>query len=158
MKIYCMRHAEAVSSVEDQQRPLADNGKLEAEQMSQFFIEHDIEIAHIMHSEKLRSIQTAQCFLGKLGVSRGATELPALARENSIPELVSSINSWQEDTLLVGHLPYIAQLVGELVANQQDSLLVNFSPATVVCLEKVGVSQWVVDWVVSPVLLRHLNA
>ena len=49
---------------------------------------------------------------------------------------------WDQDTLVVGHLPFMGRLVAHL--------LVTFRPGTVACLERDGDGNWLLQWLLRP--------
>jgi hypothetical protein len=56
------------------------------------------------------------------------------------------------DTMLVGHLPFMARLAGRLVTGDEHEEVVAFVPGTVLCLEPAAGDRWCVAWMVRPEL------
>jgi phosphohistidine phosphatase len=69
-----------------------------------------------------------------------------------VEAFATKANQWQEDTAVVGHLPFMARLVDHLVAKDQQEV-VSFRPGTVVCLERVEPQGWTIAWMIRPELL-----
>ena len=57
------------------------------------------------------------------------------------------------DTMLVGHLPHMSRLASLLLLWDAGREIINFSPGTIVCLEKS--SGWRVKWMISPDTLKN---
>jgi phosphohistidine phosphatase len=64
--------------------------------------------------------------------------------------LMNEIEHWSDETLLVGHLPFIGELVSQLMTDQPTHQLVKFTPGTIVCLVRGEGNQWLMDWVLRP--------
>jgi phosphohistidine phosphatase len=56
------------------------------------------------------------------------------------------------DTMVVGHLPFMAKLVSHLVTGDDSPTLVAYQPGAVVCLELIE-KDWQINWMVRPELL-----
>ena len=62
--------------------------------------------------------------------------------------------SWDRDTLIVGHLPFMARLVSHLVTGDENWSVAAYRPGSVVCLERDDVARWLINWMIRPELLR----
>ena len=62
MKIYCVRHGEAQEVDVSPERPLTEKGTSDIESVARFMGEAGLHIDHLLHSPKLRAVQTAQIF------------------------------------------------------------------------------------------------
>jgi phosphohistidine phosphatase len=153
MKIYCVRHGQAESADTHPDRPLTELGRQEVEQLAAHLQQRGIEVAHVMHSSQQRAGQTAEIFAKALSSQR--TECPSILEEDaSVDDLMAQIPAWTDDTMLVGHLPFMPQLVsGLVISDSRHYPIVNFPPATVVCLECYHQEQWVIDWILHPNLV-----
>ena len=70
----------------------------------------------------------------------------------SVEEFIADIDVWQEDTLVVGHLPFMARLVSRLVTGEMERECVRYTPGSIVCLEREAPEQWVLAWMLRPEL------
>jgi phosphohistidine phosphatase len=135
MKLYLVRHATPVSEEVDPERPLSDQGQMEARKSAEA-LSH-ARPTRIYHSGKARARQTAEAF-------SEATGAPVEQADGLKPNDDPAI--WAErlkaaaapEIMLVGHLPYMARMVGLLVNGDPDDLIVDFSPATVAMLESTN--------------------
>ena len=60
------------------------------------------------------------------------------------------------DTMLVGHLPFMARLAGCLVTGDEHVEVVAFVPGTVLYLEPAAGDRWCVAWMVRPELATRV--
>jgi phosphohistidine phosphatase len=126
MNLYLMRHAiaaEPEENVEDSQRPLTKNGEKKLEKIARNLEKLDLDIDIILTSPYLRARQTADVVADALDMKKKRV----VESENLIPlgfaeKLVEEINAREpaENLLLVGHEPFLSQLVGMLTAGTAD--------------------------------------
>ena len=64
MKVYLVRHGDAVSSQFDPQRPLSEQGRADIQKVASFIKPLGISVEHVWHSGKLRAAQTAEILAG----------------------------------------------------------------------------------------------
>lgn len=155
MKLYCVRHGQANSSDVDPQNGLTEQGRSDIAKVADYLSSCNFHVDHIMHSKKLRAIQTATILSERIGSANDLVESgELLSPESNVSDLVEMIQSWGEDTMLVSHLPFIAKLVSALVVGDEDQIpIVNFTPGTMVCLDSHDSKSWVISWIISPDLL-----
>ncbi|OGO96391.1 MAG: phosphohistidine phosphatase SixA [Coxiella sp. RIFCSPHIGHO2_12_FULL_44_14] len=154
MKLYCVRHghAESTALINDE-RPLTAQGEEETKKMARFLARQDIRVAQVLHSGKLRARQSAEILAQAIAKEHTAEMLDLLSGEHPVPWLLEKIRHWHDDTLLVGHMPFMSHLVSTLIVGNENDQLVRFSPGTVVCVEQYEHRHWIMDWAVSPDLL-----
>ena len=63
-------------------------------------------------------------------------------------------DSWDRDTLVVGHLPFMAKLVSHLVIEEENRPIIAWQPGSIVCLERENSTHWQINWMIRPELLR----
>lgn len=154
MKLYCVRHAEAESSPEDKQRRLSEKGVEDVTKIACFLQRYDTHVNDLMHSDKLRAIQTAEILAAHLKVDQITERGLLLDAQAPIDVAVEEIKLLTDNTMLVGHLPFMHKLVSALVVHNENYFpIVKFPPATVVCLESVEDQRWVISWVLQPQLI-----
>jgi len=151
MKLYCVRHCEALSAQEDPERALSPRGCTDVNKMAQHLLAQKISVAHILHSSKCRARQTANVFAQALHGS-DVTECDALLSEYmDVMPMVDMIDTWEQDTMLVGHMPFMPRLISRLIAGDENQSAVDHFPVgTVACLEKIADDGWRLCWVRSP--------
>ncbi len=154
MKIYIMRHGHAEQHPNaDGRRSLTPHGKQALVKFGQFLKTEGVLVSHILHSEKLRAQQTAEIIAAAMAPQMKLEVCKRLNPECDIEPLVAEIEQWSDDTLLVGHMPFVSQLVSELVLAEQTMDLVRFTPGTLICLERYDHDNWLINWSLRPELL-----
>ena len=156
MKLYCMRHCEALSSQEDPERALSAHGRQDADTMANFLKSKQAIIGHVLHSSKLRTKQTADIIALALPIEK-ITECDTLLSENmDVMPLVDMIQTWDSDTLLVGHMPFIPRLIATLCQIDAHVVIEQFSTGTLACLVQSDEGSWQLNWVQSPEDLQQV--
>lgn len=153
MKLYLVQHGEAVAREVDPDRPLSEEGRVDVSRMAALLAGH-VSVGRILHSGKTRARQTAQVLAARLGKTREVEAMPGLAPEDPVGPVAVQFLGASVDTLVVGHLPFMAKLVSALVAGIEEPCIVDFRPGTVVCLEPCDGERWRMQWMVRPELLR----
>lgn len=152
MRLYLVQHGEALSKDVDPERALSDVGRADAERLASFLAPRRLSLSRVLHSGKLRAQQTAAVLANAFASKVTLEETEGIDPLDDPQTLVDTVAGWQEDVLIVGHLPFLAKLVGQLLTGSDDPL-VGFEPGTLVCLER-SEDRWSVIWVVPPELLR----
>lgn len=154
MKLYCVRHAEAEAAYDDAARPLSIKGQMDIERVARYLGQYDLHIRHIMHSGKRRAEQTA-CVLAKhLEVEEVTACLSLLDCEAEVEPMIEMIKTWSEDTMIVGHLPFMAKLISGLVINDSDFFpILNYPPGCIVALDHFDNQRWIINWLLRPDIL-----
>jgi phosphohistidine phosphatase len=107
----------------------------------------------VYSSYKKRAKQTAAIISEKLEILGDPEVTDLLDPARPLDPLVTEIEHWYDDTVLVSHMPFIGELVSQLVSQQTREQLVKFTPGTVVCLERGDGGQWIIGWVLRADLL-----
>lgn len=149
MKLYLMRHGEALSLQIDPERGLTDNGKLKIKQVATHLQKSNVSFEQVFHSKKKRARETAEIMLDTLSPDI----IPQLHQDinpNDDPDVIlSEIYGWDKDTLITSHLPFVPNLITQLTGQDAYLTAITFETGTVVCLEKEGTT-WHIAWSVSP--------
>ncbi|MET1127888.1 MAG: phosphohistidine phosphatase SixA [Thermoproteota archaeon] len=148
MLVCLVQHGEAVSEEVDPRRPLSERGRAEVERVARLLARAGFKPGRIIHSGKLRAQQTAEILAKELGVERveKGEGLDPLA--DPAPWL-ERLEAASEDTVVVGHLPFLAKLAGLMLVGSQDAEPVRFRYGGVFCFEKAE-GRWRLVWAVTP--------
>ncbi len=153
MKLYCMRHGEALPGAEDAQRPLSDKGQEDVSNVAVHLRRCGVSMDHIMSSTRLRAVQTAEIMGKSMGVSEITQCDHGLDEMDSADVMVENIRQWHDDTLLVSHLPFLSKLVSALVLNDEFQPVINFAPGSIICLHQFEGQLWNVSWLLKPAVV-----
>lgn len=155
MKLYIMRHGEAVDASQDPSRPLTNQGIEALNRMASALAASGTRINHILHSPRLRTTMTAD-IMAKHFHPEQVNECPlSLDNVDVLEDMVAMIQEWSDETLLVGHMPFVAHLTSQLLSGQASHLLTNFVPGAIACLEPQTPPHWVLSWFCQPNLFYN---
>lgn len=153
MKIYCVRHGEAEEADVHPERPLTEQGCVDVEKLARFMGEAGLHVDHMLHSPKLRAVQTAEIFARYLNADQVNECATLLDEYSEVGPILDMVPMWHGDTMLVGHLPFMYKLISGLVLQDPNNYpIVNYSPGTVICLDRYN-ERWVISWHLSPGLI-----
>ncbi len=150
MKLYLMRHGEAEGIYEGDEPGLTATGEAEVNRIGEALSSMDVKIDQIYHSGKLRARQTAEIVRKKLGVDIQIREKEGLKPNDPVAVLVENLKETDENSLIVGHLPFMAKLTSSLLAEKESDFMIAFNTASVACLEYMNSYGWSLHWFINP--------
>jgi phosphohistidine phosphatase len=144
MNLFILRHAIAVEPgsagfAKDADRPLTPKGERKLWKIAEGFEQLEICFDWILSSPYLRARQTAEIVAEVLDIRKKLEFSEALTPGGSPARLIDTINSQKpkpENVLLVGHEPYLSELI---------SLLISGSKNIPVTMKKAGLCKLVVE-------------
>jgi phosphohistidine phosphatase len=127
MKLYIMRHAEAVEGSEtlpDEWRYLTGKGRATAEKMSSSIAKYGPKTRLTISSPLTRAVQTAEIFAQKACRRNVVIASILLTPEGDIAELVTFLRGIKDATrvMLVGHEPQLGALVATLLGCEDKQI------------------------------------
>jgi phosphohistidine phosphatase len=169
MNLYIIRHAIAVEAgapgyEDDSQRPLTGKGRKKMEQVAQGLKKLDAEIDVMLTSPYVRAADTAKIVRKVFGLSKDqmvATEyLMPTGYADQLINLINEKYASVANLALVGHEPYLGNLISVLVAGDPD---VAFDlKKGGVCLLTAEALQYgkcaTLEWFLAPIQLAELGA
>jgi phosphohistidine phosphatase len=153
MKLYLVQHGEACAKEVNPDRPLTDKGRKDIDRLAVFLEQAGIQVDRVIHSGKRRAIETAERLANAIapGVE---LEVSGLINPNDNPKAFDwQSESWNNNTLIVGHLPFMAKFVSHLLVEDENRPITAYQPGSVVCLEHDDDSNWRINWMIRPELL-----
>lgn len=159
MRIYLMRHGDAVSKGEDRERPLSAKGRDRTRAAAAAMKALGITFDAILSSPKKRALETAQIVAGELGIPASRIhENDAFKPSGSSAKAVRNIADFAdaESVLVTGHLPSIEDICSTLLSGG-PGIAVDF-PKGGLCLLEVSDPEShkaYLVWVLTP---EHLSA
>lgn len=155
MLLILVHHGEAVPEEQDPERPLTATGRADIERLSAFLGDHGVAVPRIVHSGKLRAKDTATILAERMPTAPQLAIVEKILPKDSPVWLAEAVADWTEDTLVVGHKPFLSRFVTRLMLGAEKPYVIEFTPGTAVCLSRRAVSRaWAIDWIVPPALLR----
>jgi len=150
MLLYLVRHGEANSELADPSQALSEKGASDVRKIAAHLAAVKMPADVIFHSRKLRAKQTADIFGEFLKPAGGVIETDNLGPNNDPSEWGKIVDAGRQDTMLVGHLPYLAKLFCLLTCGFIDDGAVTFRNATAACLKRDGDGIWRLQLMIGP--------
>jgi phosphohistidine phosphatase len=153
MKLYLLRHGEPQPKAKDPDRRLTPRGQLDIASIGRFLEQNGLFVPEIWHSEKHRVRQTAEIIGQAVGCGR-LQERKDLAPLDPVGPVRAEIIGREEDLMLVGHLPFLPRLAGQLLGCLRESSIFRFETGEIVGLERDDGGLWQLLFAISPRLLE----
>lgn len=153
MKLYLVQHGDAVSKADDPDRPLSEQGRDDVNAAATF-LAGKANFVRCLHSGKTRARQTATILAQVLAPGAPVDAIDHINPNDPVEPLARQLPGWTGDTLLVGHLPFMARFVSYLLVGSEDTIAVDYRPGTIVCLNREQ-ERWRIQWMLRPELLHR---
>ena len=154
MRLYLIQHGKAVAKEVHPDRPLTDAGRDDVSLLSAVLAGAGVKISRVVNSGKVRARQTAEILASAVAPGIAVEDVTqGLSPNDPTDRLADAADRWSGDTMVVGHLPFMGRMVSRLVTGCEDGDIVDFTPATVVCVERDETSGgWTIVWMMRPEL------
>ena len=116
--------------------------------MAQSARRRGVSVAWVYHSGILRAEQTAELVAAVLDPEQGLRQINGLCPDDDPVIVKARVDSGNESVLLVSHLPFLSRLVGLMTTGDSDRSVIEFGPATLVCLSQQA-NRWKFNWSLS---------
>jgi len=153
MKVYLIRHGDAVSSHIDPERPLSKQGREDVGKIASFVSNLNIHVEHIWHSGKSRAAQTAEIIAVAISAEKGCSARDGLSPNADASNIADEIDAYDTDLMIVGHLPFLWNLISLMAAGRETADIAAFSAGAIACLTRRDPGLWRIDWLITPGLL-----
>jgi phosphohistidine phosphatase len=153
MRLYLVQHGEAVPAEQDPARPLSDQGRADLERLASFLASGGVRVVRVLHSSRLRAQQSAEILARAVQPSEPPAVHPGLGPEDPLMAFADLVAGWREDSMVVGHLPFMSRAVCLLLTGGEEHAAVDFRPGSLVCLEREPDGPWGLAWMLRPDLL-----
>ena len=152
MKLYLVRHGEAVANDNGGETALSEWGKFEVEKTGTEIADRIDNLDIIFHSNKLRAQQTAKIIQTKLKFNTTVplNEMEGLKPNDSVEEIAEWASQLQNDIMLVGHLPFMNKLSGLLLKESERNFSLSFGTASIAGFERGESGDWLLLWFFNP--------
>ncbi len=142
MQLYIVQHGDSVPKDVDPDRPLSDRGRADIQRLTEWLSSHNVRIAQILHSGKNRAQETAKILRPLLKSASQIYEGQGLAPNDSPEAFLNQLRAPRKDTLIVGHMPFVARAVSQALTGTPDRQLVKFVPGSVAGIERGDDASW----------------
>jgi len=155
--LYLIRHAHAVDSEPDAERPLSDRGREEVRRLASFLRPSgQFRPEEIWRSPFVRAKETAAILAADLGWTVPAEIAPGLEPEDFPGRIAARLATTVRSVVIVGHEPHLTGLATLLVTGALNPPAFVFSKCATLALEpghNRSPGSWMVRWMVTPQLL-----
>ena len=162
MEICLVRHAIAVERgtkgyIDDRARPLTPEGRTRMKEAAKG-LKHLFQPQEILTSPLLRARQTAEILQDVFGVP--VIQMEALGRGDHAGTLKQLSGPDTARTALVGHEPWMSELLSVMVAGEPDAMSSVFKKGAAALVTSDGppeAGRCVLQWLLQPAALRRLR-
>src|SRR4051812_28502116 len=153
MLIFLIRHADAVDTNENAERPLSVRGEQQVRVMADFLRRSEVfQPDEVWHSPLLRSRQTADLLARRLKLAAPLRLMPDLEPEDDSRAVARRIKAMPHSVAIVGHEPHLSALASFLVVGKTEPPSFVMKKCAALALEGAG-AHWMVRWHVAPDLV-----
>jgi phosphohistidine phosphatase len=156
MYCYLMQHGEAKTESEDSARSLSERGREEVRLVALHAAAAGVQVAEILHSGKLRALQTAKILADYLRPPRGTREIEGLGPNDDPKKARADLAAASEPLMIVGHLPHLSHLASALILGEPKTDLIRFRTGAMVCLARTE-GAFRLEWLLTPELAGALE-
>ena len=156
MKLYVVRHGDALSKSINPARPLSSDGRRDIEKLAAFLKPRKLAVAEIWHSGKERSRQTAEILSSAVDSQKEIKSIDGLNPEDPVEPIIEEILSLRDDLMIVSHLPFVDKLTCKLLNCNRDNEFITFPTGGIACLG-TSFGSWRLIWFLYPELLSDLT-
>ncbi|MGE0385774.1 MAG: histidine phosphatase family protein [Gammaproteobacteria bacterium] len=149
MRLYLVRHGDALAGADDHLRPLSARGRADIAELAAFLALRDIAPARIYHSGRLRALQSAQVIALALGCTERLAQTGGVGPEDSAQAFASGLTESAAELMLVGHQPFLGRVASILIRGSEDAPVVAMSTASALCLSRQR-DCWLLEWLRRP--------
>ena len=150
MALYLVQHGRSLPKDIDPDQGLAEKGVAETQRIADVAANYGVKVSLIKHSVKTRAHKTAEIFASALNPAGGVAEVGGLKPLDDVIEFAAAIDP-AENSMLVGHLPFMERMTSYLVTGTTDKPVFKFQNSGIVCLNKDPDSgSWVIVWTLMP--------
>ena len=150
ISVYFVQHGAALAKDIDEKRPLSDTGAAETRQIASQLRDQGVAIQKIVHSGKLRALQTALIFSEILDVDN-ISELTGMKPNDAPQDLIKQIT--EDSVMYIGHLPNIQNVVSSLITSDINNTILKFQNSAVACIE-IHQDKSLIKWFITPNLCK----
>lgn len=149
MKLYLVQHGASLSKDVDPECSLSQEGMDTVTEMADYLKSCGVNVFSIFHSTKKRAKQTAEILSSTLSDNR-CEEIDGLKPMDDVEPIIKIIPEFKQDTMLIGHLPFMSKFVSELLKHEKDISTLQFLPGSVACLEQNDEGKWEIIFFIRP--------
>jgi phosphohistidine phosphatase len=150
MALYLVQHGKSLSKEQDPRKGLSDEGMAEVRRIAAVAAQYDVPVSSIMHSGKLRAVQTAEILAESLKPPDGIRAIDGIGPLDDVAAFGQRIDV-RRNEMIVGHLPFMEKLIAYMIVSKTDPPVLRMQNGGIVCLDHYpGTTQVVIRWALMP--------
>ena len=150
MALYLVQHGKSLPADIDPERSLSAEGTADTERIAKAASKYGVSPSSIQHSGKKRAEQTAQIFASLLNPENGVQQHDGLNPLDDVIPVARKMD-FDEDLMLVGHLPFMERLAAFLITGIAEKPVFRFQNGGILCLDNhPDTRTWVIKWALMP--------
>lgn len=142
MRLYLVQHGDALPRDVDRDRPLSDRGRDDIQRLTEWLSGNSVRITQILHSGKTRAEETAEILRRLIGTGGKICAGRGLGPNDSPEAFLRRMRHSENDTLVAGHMPFVARTVSQALTGAPDRQLVQFLPGSIAGIERSDDASW----------------
>lgn len=142
MRLYLVQHGDALPKDVDPSRPLSDRGRDDIQRLTEWLSRQSVRIVEVLHSGKTRAEETAEILRPLLETHGEVSKGEGLAPNDSPDAFLRRMRDSEKDTLIAGHMPFVARTVSQALTGAPDRQLVEFLPGSIAGMERSDDASW----------------
>ena len=162
MRLYLIRHGDALPGFDDAARPLSEAGLREAELAGTFLLRVGALPDIVYHSRLLRAKQTAEGVAAPLGASERLEACSGIRPCDSAKTFVHILDVLDipadGEAIVVTHQPFVSSLASCLLTGSEDAAFLKFPTGTVSAFERQGRGLWTLRFHMTAKMIARLLA
>ena len=150
MKLILVQHGDALPKEADPDRALSAQGRDDVGRVAGLLARSGVRAERVFHSGKTRACETADALAAVLLRGGEAASIGGIDPNDPVETFAGTVGHWQDDTMLIGHQPFMGRLVSFLLTADAAIETVAFTPGTAACLERNAEGAWALAWMIRP--------
>ena len=150
MALYVVQHGKSLSKAQDPEKGLSAEGKMETERIADVARGYQVRVSRILHSGKKRARETAEILSLRLSPAGGCESVAGMNPMDDVRTFSDGLEL-EQHIMLVGHLPFLERLIGQMVCGNPDQIVFKLQNSGILCLDRVPeVKNPVIRWALMP--------
>lgn len=150
MALYVVQHGKSLPKAQDPEKGLSAEGKMETERIADVARGYQVRVSRILHSGKKRARETAEILSLRLSPTGGSESVAGINPMDDVRTFSDGLEL-EQHIMLVGHLPFLERLIGQMVCGNPDQIVFKLQNSGILCLDRVPeVKNPVIRWALMP--------
>ena len=150
MALYVVQHGKSLPRAQDPEKELSAEGKMETERIADVARGYQVRVSRILHSGKKRARETAEILSLRLSPAGGSESVAGMNPMDDVRTFSDGLEL-EQHIMLVGHLPFLERLIGQIVCGNPDQIVFKLQNSGILCLDRVPeVKNPVIRWALMP--------